>query len=320
MSATRILVGYDGRHSSRDALALAAVLAEATDARLVVGAVVSEVSALSSRSAREEAAAQGSAVAFARASVQLEALGTHLTAERRAIAAEPAAQGLVDLARSEEADLVVIGATHRGPVGRIVPGTTVDRLLARPPCAVAVAPRGYADHEAADLRLVGLAYDGSNEARRAARVAKALALRASAPLRAFGVRAPLIARPDVEGAAWLSGEEVAALLERELDELLATLPPSIGGQKVVLAGDPVEALVAQGPYAADLVVFGSHGFGRMMRVLGTSVTSEVARAAPWPVLAVPPQGPLAFAGRDGSEELIAGSVAVAGAAPRTQSN
>jgi nucleotide-binding universal stress UspA family protein len=309
MSATRILVGYDGRPSSRDALALAVVLAEATDARLVVGVVVPEVSALSSHRVREEAAAQGSAAAFAQASAQLEALDVDLAIERRAIAAEPAAEGLADLARSEDAGLVVIGATHRGPIGRIVPGTTVDQLLADPPCAVAVAPRGYAEHEAPDLRLVGLAYDGSDEAKRATRVAQALARRASAPLRAFGVRAPLVAELDAEGAVWLDDEEVAKLLERELDQLLATLPPSIGGQKVILAGDPVEALLAQGPDVADLVVFGSHGFGRVMRIVGASVTSEVARAAPWPVIVVPPHGPLAFAMGSGNDEVAAGSLA-----------
>jgi nucleotide-binding universal stress UspA family protein len=288
MSQTRILVGYDGRPSSRDALALAVVLAEATEAGLVLGAVLPEVSKLSSQHAREEAAARGSATAFREASAQLDALEAHLAVEHRAIAAEPPSEALRDLARSEDVDLIAIGATHRGPIGRIIPGTTVDRLLADAPCPVAVAPRAYADREAPDLRLVGLAYDGSNEAKRAAAVARTLALRASAPLRAFGVRAPLSTQVGAEGTVWLPDEEAEAVLERQLDELLEALPESLGGQKMILAGDPVQALVDQGPNAADVVVFGSHGFGRVLRLLGASVTSEVTRAAPWPVIVVPP--------------------------------
>ena len=186
----------------------------------------------------------------------------------------------------------MIGASRRGPVGRVFLGSTGDRLLADAGFPVALAPLGYADRAVTDLRLIGLAYDGSPEAKRAAAVAVALARRACAPLRAFGVREPLSASPAAEGLVGLGGKQAHAALERDLDELLSKLPPAVGGQKVILEGDPAAALLAQGSYAWDLLVLGSHGFGRLLRTAGASVTSTVARSARWPLIAVPPSGPV----------------------------
>jgi nucleotide-binding universal stress UspA family protein len=257
---TRILVGYNGRSSSRDALALGALVA---------------------------------------------ALDAHQTVERRAVAAEPPAEGLKDLARGEGADLIVIGTTHRGPIGQILPGTTADALVAKASCPFAVAPRGYADRPAPDLRLIGLAYDGSAEAMRAASVARALALLACAPIRAFGVCEPLAGSISTEALLSLEDEDLREPVERQLDELLDSLPPSIGGQKVILTGEPAHALLEQGPRAADIMVFGCHGFGRLLRLVVGSVTSEVVRSAPWPVIIVPPSGPLAFGARSSDGPIAA---------------
>ena len=40
------------------------------------------------------------------------------------------------------ASLVVVGSTHRGPLGRLAPGTTAERLAHGAPCPVVVAPAG----------------------------------------------------------------------------------------------------------------------------------------------------------------------------------
>lgn len=296
----RILVGYDGRPGSRDALALASLLAEATNASLVLAVVLPGLVPRPGSHAYEETLASESDSLFARATDGLRRLRAHMPLEHRVIGGESPAQGLRDLAVSEGAELIVIGSTHRGPVGRLLLGTTADGLIARGSCAFALAPRGYADYPAPDLRLVGLAYDGSAEAKRAAMVARTLALRADAPLRAFGVREPLVSR--IAPAAVLPLDAEGAPLERELDELINGLPPGIGGQKVILDGDPAEALLDQGRYAADLIVFGSHGFGRFLRLVAGSVTSKVVRAAPWPVIVVPLHGRIPFAQPESAPE------------------
>lgn len=52
-------------------------------------------------------------------------------AEFEAVTAGEGDGGLAQLARARNADLIVPGSTHRGPVSRVVPGATVERLLHR---------------------------------------------------------------------------------------------------------------------------------------------------------------------------------------------
>ena len=54
-------------------------------------------------------------------------------------------ESLAAVVREKGADLVVLGSTHRGPLGRIVPGTTMEHLLGGAQVAVAVAPPRFAD-------------------------------------------------------------------------------------------------------------------------------------------------------------------------------
>jgi nucleotide-binding universal stress UspA family protein len=294
-ATTRVLVGYDGRPPSRDALALATLLRRVQDLELVLGVVLPGLPSRADFHAYEEALSRDSTDVFAQASSQLDELDPQINAERRAIGGESPAEGLSDLVRSEGIDLIVIGSTDRGPVGRIVPGTTADALIAHAPCPFAVAPRRYAERSERDLRIVGLAYDGSREAKRAAAVATGVAHRAACGLRAFGVQEPLASAAWVGGSAPIDDHTLREAIERELEELIGSLPPSVGGQHVILSGRPGDALLDQSWRAVDLMVFGTRGFGRFLQLLGGSVTSEVVRDAPWPVLVVPPEGSLPFA-------------------------
>jgi nucleotide-binding universal stress UspA family protein len=294
----RILVGYDGREPSRDALKLATMLAATDDRRLIIAVVVPGLRPLGGFHRYEEALSARSDRVFAQATKELEALGFERPVEHRALGGQRPAEGLSELARSEDAELIVIGSTHRGPVGRVIAGTTADELIAGADRAFAVAPRWYAA-SSRDLRLIGVAYDGSAEAKRAAAVAQALAVAASAPLRAFGVREPLTSW--IAPGTYVPLGDLEGPIEEELEELLAGLPAGVGGQRIVLSGHPADELLAQGPLAAELMVFGSHGFGRFVRFVAGSVSSKVVRGAPWPVLVVPPHGPLPFGAHDPAE-------------------
>jgi nucleotide-binding universal stress UspA family protein len=300
----RILVGYDGRDPSRDALKLATVLAATDDRQLVIAVVVPDLRPLGGFHRYEEALSTRSDRLFAQATEQLDAFGFERPVEHRAIGGQRPAEGLSELARSEDAELIVIGSTHRGAVGRVVAGTTADELIAAADRAFAVAPRWYAagSHE---LRLIGVAYDASPEAKRAAAVAQALALAASAPLRAFGVREPLTSW--IAPGTYIPLGDLEGPIEEELEQLLAALPAEIGAQKIVLSGHPADALLAQGPLAAELMVFGSHGFGRFLRLVAGSVSSKVIRGAPWPVLVVPPHGPLPFGAHEPAQVTVEAS-------------
>ena len=52
---------------------------------------------------------------------------------------------LAELARAYEANLIVLGSTHRSGLGRVIPGSTLEHLLGEAPCALAVAPPGFAE-------------------------------------------------------------------------------------------------------------------------------------------------------------------------------
>ena len=68
-------------------------------------------------------------------------------------------RGLHELADIEDADLLVLGSSRRGMLGRVLVGDHTRAALNGAPCAVAVAPAGYCDHFGA-VRRIGVGYDG----------------------------------------------------------------------------------------------------------------------------------------------------------------
>ena len=69
---------------------------------------------------------------------------------------------LYDLAEERGAALLVLGSSHHGAIGRIALGSTADRLLHGAPCAVAVAPVGFAERMRG-IDRVGAAFLDSEE-------------------------------------------------------------------------------------------------------------------------------------------------------------
>jgi nucleotide-binding universal stress UspA family protein len=71
-------------------------------------------------------------------------------------------RGLHELREVIEADLLVVGSSRRGLLGRVLIGDDTRAALNGAPCAVAIAPTGFAS-EPAVMRKVGVGYDGSPE-------------------------------------------------------------------------------------------------------------------------------------------------------------
>jgi nucleotide-binding universal stress UspA family protein len=193
----------------------------------------------------------------------------------RTAAASSPARALHDIATDEGADLIVVGSTHRGSLGRVLPGSVGERLLNGAPCAVAVAPRGFARGEHFGLGIVGVGYDGSEESRLALHQATRLAARLDATLRLIAVVPPK-PRERAAGHAPPSRED----LDRRLQE---------GVETVLLDGDPAATLADQG-VELDLLVVGSRDYGPLLRTMLGGVAAKVIRTAPCPVLVVPRGG------------------------------
>jgi nucleotide-binding universal stress UspA family protein len=133
------------------------------------------------------------------------------------------------------------------------------------------------------------------------RFAAELARAAPASLRMLGVVEPVqlgdvTYRPAAEEPDARFSREA---MEEELDRLIETLPSEVGAQKVLVSGSPAEILVSKGRRALDLMVTGTRGYGRLLRFLIGSVSSDVVRMAPWPVIVVPPTARIELAQRGG---------------------
>lgn len=209
---------------------------------------------------------------------------------------------LAGLARSEATDLVVLGSTHRGPLGRVVPGATAGRLLGEAPCAVAVAPPGFG--KAADgcdgwrplsggvedpgLRVIGVGFDGSHAAREALAAAVELALPNNAALRVYTVARNYAHPPAAASDGRMPGMPSEAQALRDLlHETVAELPDEARALPVFLRGNPAEELIRAIDTGVDMLVLGSRPGGPLRRALHGSVSSAAIAAARCPVLVRP---------------------------------
>jgi len=287
-----VIAAHAGDELSADGLALARLVAGVTGARLVIAHVTPpSVSAADGpwiarrRVLRERGDAEQLLEGLRRE------LAPELEVETRIIEGTSAPRGLHDLAEAEDADLIVLGSCHRGPVGRVLMGSVAERLLQGAPCAVAVAPRGYSAPGPDGLRRVAVAFDASPESKVALDHAAALAAAAGARLRLIAAVEPLVFPAFVNVPAGGAYAEMIRTrrkyLEDEIESASATLPRGVPVGTRVVDGNAVDAIATAAEFGVDLLVVGSRGWGPVRRVLLGSVSARLLRVAPCPVLVVP---------------------------------
>jgi nucleotide-binding universal stress UspA family protein len=282
---SEIVVGFDDSPGAQDALAFAATLAADTGASLrLVGAFpYDDVPIRASNRTYREYLRQDWQAALDKAAGTVETVET----VTNAIADMSPPRALHDVAERTGAALVVVGSTHHGPVGRVVPGSTGERLLHGSPCPVAIVPHGYAD--AAPIRTVGVGYDGSEESEVALVAACQAARRFGAALRVIRIYdatrfgAPALMTIPGEVAYH---ENYEARQREGLDEAVAALPADVHAETLFIAGPPGPELAAQTEHV-DLMVVGSRGYGPRAAVMLGGVTHTVIRKAHCPVIVLP---------------------------------
>lgn len=274
-----VMVGYDGTETGRDALVLGRLLAETTGGELVLARVF-PVNPWHARHELPRETVDRARAAEEEVVLDLAELAKSVGARAEPVPGHSAAQGLHDLAEELGAGAVVVGSTHRGEVGRVLAGSTGERLLHGAPCGVALAPRGLREDHEASLRVIGLAYDGSAESRVAHRHAIGLALSAKATMRIFTV---------VAGAEGAGGEDERdrELYRQALEEALAAAPPELRAAGTFLGGDPARVIATEAQKGVDLLVLGSRGYGPLKRVLLGGVSLSLVRMAPCALLVLP---------------------------------
>jgi nucleotide-binding universal stress UspA family protein len=282
-----IVIGYDGPERGGEAAILAEVLRDPRKgsllltsayppAPLTVGGFVMPETLEELRDATEELLVEAR-----------DALPATDRARIRAVPCDSAARALTEVAEAEHADLVVVGSSHRGALGRVLPGTTAERLLHGAPCAVAVAPRGY---RGANVRHLGVAYDGSPEAGAALHTAEALALELRAAITVYCVVEPArmygsMISPGTGAVRSLQAAEEHArhLLHAAADNA----PDGLRAETLLLHGAAAEQIAGRGQGVIDLLFMGSRGYGPIRHALLGSVSGALVRDAGCPVVVTP---------------------------------
>jgi nucleotide-binding universal stress UspA family protein len=273
----KIIVGVDESHGSSDALALASSLARITGSTLML------VNVLPSHHHPSRAVSDA----------LLERLRSGLgeeTVEVAAIAGGSTAHALGDLSREEDVGLVVVGSTHIGRAGRVLPGSTAERLLHGSPCPVAVAPKGYAQRSSHELATIGCGYDASLSAAHALETAHRVAAATGARLRVIRAFAPLAldTPPDsvLLGGLASYNDTLHERATRELEAAIAKIDAELGAEAEFRIGDAVEILT-EASEQLDLLVLGSSGYGPLHAVMVGGVAGRLIRDATCPLIVVP---------------------------------
>jgi len=165
---TKIIVSYDGTDHDRDALALGKLLANG-GASLELAYVRHSLEAQSGRERFAENEAEELLAAGA-ASVGLPDLPRHV------VLSGSTAEGLRDLAVSENADMIVFGSEYRTAPKHVDPQASARRLLNGGPVALALAPSAFASSPPERFEtIVAITEDGDPSALETAEsVARAL--------------------------------------------------------------------------------------------------------------------------------------------------
>lgn len=194
-----VVVGVDGHEGGRDAVALARKLTS-PGGRLTLAHVYPHHPASSVIGYDDDEAAD---IVRARELLKAAREEAGSPAEMRWTGASSPGRGLHELAETLRADLLVVGSTRRGVLGRVLSGDDTRATLDGAPCAVAIAPAGYADHPA-EIQTVGVGYDGSPDSERALVAARALASELGAGLTSSEVstHTARLAGPAEELAQW----------------------------------------------------------------------------------------------------------------------
>jgi nucleotide-binding universal stress UspA family protein len=209
--------------------------------------------------------------------------------------ARSAPAGLIEVAERRDAEVIVVGSSSEGAIGRVALGSVSGRLLHSSPIPIALAPRGFRARPGARVRRITAAFGGSGGDDLVI-AAAGVAARVGATLRlaSFAVRArpPVTAGVGRVGdeamvADWVAEMQAAAkaALERVRDAL--PVPPE-ECEAVVGRGERWEEAIEDVEWAdGDVLVVGSSSVGPIARVFIGSRASKIVRHAPVPVVVVP---------------------------------
>jgi nucleotide-binding universal stress UspA family protein len=201
---------------------------------------------------------------------------------------------ILRVARERSCELIVMGSHGLTGARKLFFGSTTERVLRETPSPVLVTPpadRGpvHMEEARALLRRIVVPVDLSPSSVHQARIASGLAEALTLPLILVHVIEPvksrLLARLNLAGLDSTRRTDA----EERLDKLVATIPPALHAEALIVFGDPAEeAAKVVRDRQAGLVVMGLHGSPMLGPRMG-SVTYRMLCLSPTLVLALPPK-------------------------------
>ena len=201
--------------------------------------------------------------------------------------------GLMELVSAHDANLVVVGSSSSGLLGRVTLGSVTERLVHTAFVPVAIAPRGYA-LESIPIRRLTAAFGGEADINGLIPAAAELSRIWSAPLRivSFTVRPVQMFGGSIEPTA--EDLVIQQWSKRTFDDIVKQLNavrihvPVPDVDVVVGSGHDWREAVEAVPWeAGDMLLLGSGAAGPLAQVFLGSAASKILRHSPVPVMIVP---------------------------------
>jgi nucleotide-binding universal stress UspA family protein len=196
----------------------------------------------------------------------------------------PPGDAILEVARKVGADLVVVGASHHGALGRAVLGTAAQWVVRGSPAPVLVLREPFLR----PLRSVLLTTDLSELSARVHEagldLVDALFAGDAPEVRSLAVVTEGLVPPPLPRDTLLHEAEM------QLEEFLAVRRPRVTPVRpAVRAGDPADEIAgAAVELDPDLLVMGTHARHGVQRLMLGSVAESVLDGAPCNVLVIPP--------------------------------
>ena len=289
-----VIVGFSASRQGSAPLNLAAQLARSTGEKIVAAVIVERVPA--ARVSPIEEQFQNQVVAQATKSLEqvIDPISRNLDVSIVAHESSSIPAGLMELVDQHAADMVVVGSSSSGLLGRVALGSVTDRLVHTAAVPVAIAPRGYPLSRTPVQRLTA-AYGGAADAAGLIATTAELASRwsvrmriASFTVRAFATFGGAVAYPaeDLVMQQWVHRTEQSILTQLD-SSVAAQVPVPDTEVQVGVGTDWSQAVDSIGWEHGDILLLGSGAAGPVAQVFLGSAASKILRHAPVPVMIMP---------------------------------
>jgi nucleotide-binding universal stress UspA family protein len=202
-------------------------------------------------------------------------------------------QGLMELVAQHGADLVVVGSSSSGLLGRIALGSVTERLVHTSQVPVALAPRGY-PASPVPLQRLTVAYGGAADAVGLIATSAELAQQWKVRLRIASFTVPPLTL--FGGSIERSAEEL--VVQQWTNKTTDAAVKQLNAAREEVSIPDVDVVIGTGTdwrqaveniawETGDVLLLGSGAAGPMAQVFLGSAASKILRHAPVPVMIVP---------------------------------